>query len=56
MPSETQMIKTSRKLCRTCKYCTHNTNKEVSCNYIIITHRSRNCEIGWCDKYQKEVN
>ena len=48
-----EMIKTSLKVCRNCKYGLYNgTNGGVSCNYILITLQSRNCPVGQCDKYQ----
>lgn len=48
-----EMIETSLKLCKSCKYGLYNgTNGGVICDYIGVTKHSRKCPVGKCDKYQ----
>ena len=48
-----EMIETSLKLCKSCKYGLYNgTNGGAICDYISITKHSRKCPVGQCDKYE----
>lgn len=48
-----EMIETSLKLCKSCKYGLYNgTNGGVSYSYILKTLHSRKCPVGQCDKYE----
>ena len=48
-----EMIKTTLKLCKTCKYSyCYNENYLVTCDYLLITGNLRGCEVGECDKYE----
>lgn len=48
-----EMIKTSDKLCKTCKYSMSIKSIYVACDYLYKTGNLRNCPIGYCDKYEK---
>ena len=50
-----KLLKTTPKLCRSCKYHTVISfgTEDVYCEYIVHTHKSRGEIIGWCDKYEK---
>lgn len=50
--AERKLRKTSKALCKTCKYSIW-MGQEVGCYYIVITKKRRGCPIGWCDKYSK---
>lgn len=47
--------KTSQRLCKSCKYhiAMSAGMNYTACYYIVRTQQSRDCPIGWCDKYQK---
>lgn len=57
---EDEKKKTSNEICRKCKYsflcCIGKGTKRqmVACQYILITGRSRMCEIGCCDKFESK--
>nr|DAG65057.1 MAG TPA: hypothetical protein [Bacteriophage sp.] len=46
------MIKTTIHACKKCRFSEWGNNANVTCGYYTITGSHRNCEIGWCDKYQ----
>ena len=49
--------KTSQRLCKSCKYhiAFSAGMKYTACYYIVRTQQSRDCPIGWCDKYEKGI-
>lgn len=53
------MLKTNNELYKSCKYSYYGyTSKGTGdskylCQYIVVTGKSRQCEIGYCDKYVK---
>lgn len=48
------MIKTSTQVCRKCKYSAKFSNTRVLCDFVLKTKRLRNCNVGECDKFEKE--
>lgn len=51
-----KMVKTTPKMCKSCKYHCHSYSTLVYCDYYLITGNRRGCEVGECDKYEKGVN
>ncbi len=49
---ENKTIKTTIHVCKKCRFSEWSNNANVTCGYYTITGSHRNCEIGWCDKYQ----
>lgn len=49
-----EMQKTSRKLCKTCKYNMFFAG-DVACDYACKTKQMRKCPHGMCDKYEKQT-
>ena len=51
---EHEMIKTTPKLCRKCKYSSINGQgcRDIACMYIEYTRQRRGCPVGMCDKYE----
>ena len=54
------MRKTTATLCQQCKYSLSNGNGSgskyaVTCAYLEITKKRRNCEVGLCDKFEAKV-
>lgn len=47
------MIKTTKKLCSSCKYSITLSNSTCICDYLAKTKKLRNCNVGECDKYEK---
>lgn len=48
-----KMVRTSNSFCRQCAYGIDMGGKtRVDCNYYLDTGKRRNCDVGWCDKYQ----
>ncbi len=50
-----EMLKVTKKLCKTCKYRTHLYDVYYCCGYILAKGFSRQCPEGLCDKYEKGV-
>ena len=48
------MIKTTRKICSKCKYSIKLSHAKVMCDYLSKTKKLRNCNVGECDKFEKE--
>lgn len=48
------MIKTSIKICKSCKYGKVYNSNEYHCDYYLMTGKRRNCKVGECDKYEKK--
>ena len=48
------MIKTSTQICKKCKYSIKLSDTRVLCDYVLKTKRLRNCNVGECDKFEKE--
>ena len=48
------MIKTSRKLCRTCRYVGRASEHVTECDYLGKTDMRRGCPVGWCNKYEED--
>lgn len=49
------MDNSNRQLCRKCKYRVGQQdwkNKQMRCNYILVTGHSRGCDATHCDKYE----
>lgn len=51
-----KMRKITPKICATCKYskCINRFKYDSYCDYLCMTHKLRNCEIGYCDKYESK--
>lgn len=49
------MVKTSRALCRSCKYSHIPSDCAAICMYYLLTKKRRGCEIGECDKYEPKT-
>lgn len=50
-----KMVRTSKSFCRQCDFVIDMGGKtRVDCNYYFMTGNRRNCDVSWCDKYQKE--
>ena len=49
------MVKTTKAMCRKCKHSTNvsTTIAEPVCNYILDTKQRRDCPLGYCDKYEE---
>ena len=48
-----KMVRTSKSFCRQCRFgIDMGGQTRVDCNYYLDTGQRRNCEVGWCDKYQ----
>lgn len=52
-----EMIKTTTKICKSCKYSKSWLNKQEDyyCDYLLMTHMRRGCPVGQCDKYEKRT-
>ena len=46
------MIKTSKNVCKSCKYSMIMNETIYACDYMGRVGELRNCPIGWCDKYK----
>ena len=49
-----EMVKTSAKYCRKCKYAFKHSDTDIICGYILRTDMSRGCPVGMCDKFEKK--
>ena len=49
---ENEMIKTTIHVCKKCRFSEWSNSANVTCGYYTTTGSHRNCEVGWCDKYQ----
>ena len=49
-----EMIKTSIKYCRKCKYSYKHNQTEIMCGYYLQTRSRRGCPVGMCDKFEKK--
>lgn len=46
------MDKTSSRYCQKCKYRVSDRSYGSICQYIVMTHKRRDCPVGWCDKFE----
>lgn len=51
--ADKKMIKTSNRLCKSCKYGSYISGNLYMCNYLCMTYKRRNCPKGLCNKYEK---
>ena len=52
-----KMVKTSQAYCKKCKYSyTYGTNQVRFCDYYTLTGKLRDCEVGFCDKFEKKTS
>lgn len=51
-----KMVKTSGEYCKKCKYAyTGGAGSVKSCDYLLMTGKLRDCEVGYCDKFEKKT-
>lgn len=48
-----EMKKTSGAYCKKCRYSSHTGWGMYMCMYFDETGQRRNCEIGYCDKFER---
>lgn len=48
-----KMVKTSQSYCRGCMYSSAPGTSYTLCMYYEMTGLHRNCEVGYCDKFEK---
>lgn len=47
-----EMLKTSIKMCRKCKYVVCSSSGSITCGYLGSTGKRRLCNVGECDKFE----
>lgn len=47
-----EMVITTKKHCKGCKYGIYISTETIACNYLVMTNKLRDCEIGFCDKFE----
>ena len=47
------MIQVDKKKCRSCIHSWKNyASSEMACQYVVNTGHSRECPVGWCNKFE----
>lgn len=56
MREEKEMVETTGKMCRSCRYSLTDgqAKRDITCMYLEFTGHRRGCPVGWCDKYEKK--